>query len=577
MDAQRLLRFESFELDVRSRELRKGKQRIRLQEQPFEILRRMLERPGDVVTREELARHLWPKGTFVDFEHSLNAAVKRLRLALGDDADNPRFVETLPRRGYRFIGASASESTPRALAGPKVRLAVLPFVNLSTDDRDAYFADGLTEEMIAQLGQLCRDRIGIISRHSSMVFKDSGRRASDIGEALRADYLLEGSARREGDHVRITARLIESVSETHLWVETYEPDLTGYLSIQKDVAARIARSLAMELIPQEPHSPQPVSSNSAAYQSYLKGRYCWNMLADQGLESAIAHYDEATHLDPSFALAHVGMARALLLKAEYYRSTPRPALESARQSVKRVLDLDPALFEAHLALGEVRRMLEWDWRGAEAAYARAIVLNPSHESAHRAYGLLLAAQLRPEEAVRESERACDMDPLCVVVSSSGAAWVRYLTGDYETAIGRSREAVEIEPEYFAAHRVLAASYLATGRNRDGIEVLERAISAAGDDPVLLAWLAHAKAVSGQREEAVNLVQKLSSMSPACYVPGYHLALAFVGLGDSRATFAALERATLDADPALINLRAEPRFEPIRADNRYARLIELLGL
>jgi TolB-like protein len=575
-DTNRPLRFGSFELDVRSRELRNGTTCIRLQEQPFEILRMMLERPGAVVTRDELQQRLWPSGTFVDFEHSLNAAVKRLRSALGDDADNPRFVETLPRRGYRFIGL-AGESTPRSSAGPKVRLAVLPFVNLSTDDRDAYFADGLTEEMIAQLGQLCRGRIGVISRYSSMVFKDSGRRAREIGEALRADYLLEGSARREGDRVRITARLIESANETHLWVETYEPNLTDYLSVQKEVAARIARSLAMELMPGGPHSSQPVSSNSLAYQAYLKGRYCWNMLADQGVDSAVAHFAEAARLDPSFALAHVGMARAQVLKAEYYRSVPRQALESARQSVKRALDLEAGLFEAHLALAEVRRMLEWDWRGAESAYTQAIVLNPSHEGAHREYGLLLAGQLRSDEAIRESERACDMDPLCVVVSSSGAAWVRYLAGDYEIAIARSREAVEIEPEYFAAHRVLAASYLGTGRNRDAIAVLERAVAASGDDPVLLAWLAHARAVTGQSQDAADVMHRLSCLAATRHVPGYHLALALVGLGDTDAAFAALEQATVDADPALLNLRAEPRFEPIRNDVRYARLIELLGL
>ena len=256
---------------------------------------------------------------------------------------------------------------------------MLPFVDLSECSEHGYFADGLTEEMIAQLGQLCKSRIGVISRYSSMVFKDSNRRAREIGEALQVDYLLEGSARREGDRVRITARLVETASETHLWVETYESYLTDYLSVQTDVAARVARSLAMELIPDEPHVAQPVSSNAAAYQDYLKGRYYWNMLADQGVEPALVHFEQATQLDPSFALAYVGMARVQLLKAEYYGTMPRRVLEAARQSVKRALDLDPHLFEAHLALGEVRRMLEWDWRGAERAYAKAIVLNPSHE------------------------------------------------------------------------------------------------------------------------------------------------------------------------------------------------------
>src|SRR6187402_1850719 len=214
LDATPTLRFGAFELDVRLRELRRGTSRVRLQEQPFEILRLMLERPGDVVTREQLRQRLWPNGTFVDFEHSLNAAVKRLRAALGDDAENPRFVETLPRRGYRFI-ASLNAAEPAALpaaapATPRVRLAVLPFTNLSEDPGQDYFSDGLTEEMISQLGGLYRGRVGVLARWSSMVFKGTSRRASEIGEALRADYLLEGSVRRDGDRVRITARLVEA-------------------------------------------------------------------------------------------------------------------------------------------------------------------------------------------------------------------------------------------------------------------------------------------------------------------------------------------------------------------------------
>jgi TolB-like protein/DNA-binding winged helix-turn-helix (wHTH) protein len=234
-DASRLLRFESFELDVRSRELRKGKHRIRLQKQPFEILCLMLERPGDLVTREELAKQLWPQGTFVDFEHSLNAAVRRLRTALGDDAGNPRFVETLPRRGYRFIASLAGNGggvmMPVARPDYRIRIAVLPFTNPSAEASPDYLSDGLTEEIIMQLGRLGRGH---------------------IGETLLVDYLLEGSVRREGDRVRITAWLVNASSEIHLWTDVYERHLTDCLSVQADVAACIAGSLASELIPEQP-------------------------------------------------------------------------------------------------------------------------------------------------------------------------------------------------------------------------------------------------------------------------------------------------------------------------------------
>ena len=258
------MKFGSFELDVRLREFRAGSIRVRLQEQPFEILRLMLERPGDVVTREELRQRLWPAGTYVDFEHSLNAAVKRLRAALGDDAENPRFVETLPRRGYRFIARLDTAPAPASAPAKPVRprLAVLPFANLSEDPAQEYFSDGLTEEMILQLGSVSGGRVGVLARWSSMVFKGTTRRAREIGDALGADYLVEGSVRREGDRVRITARLVEAASETQLWSEAYERELTDCLVVQTDVAARIARSLATELSPPaERHAP----CDAAAY------------------------------------------------------------------------------------------------------------------------------------------------------------------------------------------------------------------------------------------------------------------------------------------------------------------------
>ena len=578
-DTGESLRYGSFELDTRSRELRTGATRICLQQQPFEILRMMLERPGRVVTREELQGRLWPNGTFVDYEHSLNAAIKRLRAALGDDADNPRFVETLPRRGYRFIARSDEEASARAAAAdlkpPKSRLVVLPFVDLGENGRDRYFADGLTEEMIAQLGQMYRDRIGVICRTSSMVFRDTAARAREIGEALRAEYLLEGSVRRQGDRVRISASLVNAATEAHLWTESYETTLADSLFVQQDVAARIARSLAVELAPQM--RPQPLSGNAEAHQAYLKGLHYWNMVADTGAEQAVEYLQRATQLDPASAAAHAALARARVLRAEYYNASPRTMLEAARVSAKRALDLDPTFFEAHLALGEVQRMLEWDWRGAETSYAKAIALNPSHAGPHRVYGLLLSALSRSAEAIRESERACDMDPFCVVSNASGAAWVRFVAGDYDAAIARAREGVELEPDYLPAHRILAASYLQAGRQNEAISELEDALANAGDDPMTIAALAHANAVTGQQRPALALIKKLTEGAQTRYTPSYHLALAYAGLGDADAALTSLEQAVVDRDPAVINVAVDPRLEPMRSDPGMIRLIDHLGL
>jgi TolB-like protein/Tfp pilus assembly protein PilF len=575
------LRFGSFELDVRSRELRRGETTVaRLQEQPFEILRMMLEHPGDVVTREELQQRLWPGGTFVDFEHSLNAAVKRLRAVLGDDASRPTFVETVPRRGYRFIAPFLDRSddiegeTPAP--SPAVRLAVLPFDNLSSDVAQEFFVDGLTEEMIGQLGEFCRTRIAIIARTSSMRFKDSGKGAREIGEALRADYLLEGAVRQARDRIRITARLVETAGETQMWSHTYELHVTDYLSVQKDVSEHIAKALSIRLAP-EPRDPASATKpTAAAYKAYLKGRYFWNLVGDAGVEQALQHLQRATGLDPSFAAAHGLLARVRILRAEYYDAFPRSELDAARQSAERALELDATLFEARLALGDVRRMKDWDWRGAEAEYIRAIDLNPSHEGARRLYGTLLAALARSTEAIDQTERACELDPLCVVASAGGAAWVRYLAGDHDNAIVRCLDAIEMEPRYLTAHRILAAAYLASGQAEKAVGVLERVL-ATDDNPLVMASLAHVHGMIGNRPAAVDLMDRLEGIGASRQVSPYYMALAYVGLGDTDAAFSALDRAAAERDPAVAYVAVEPRFEPIRSDGRFSPLRQRLGL
>ena len=575
-------RFGPFHLDVRERRLSRGSDVIPLRLKVFETLRVLVENAGRLVTKQELLDTVWPETTVE--ENNLNHNVSVLRKALADPATGQQYIETVPRVGYRFVapveGPIARETAvPDAAAGfnpALVRLAVLPFANLSPD-WDGCFADGLTEEMISQLGRLYRDRIGIISGSSSKLFRSAAMRAREIGEALRADYLLEGSIRRQGDRARITARLVEAASETHLWVETYESHLTDYLSMQLDVAGRIARSLALELDPDERNAQRPVSSNAAAYHAYLQGRYYWSMLADTGVDQALAYLERATELDPACALAHTALARARILQAEYYGALPRRALEGARQAAGRALELDPMLFEAHMALGEVRRLLDWDWRGAEAAYAQAIALNPSQDGPHRAYGLLLASLSKPDEAIRESERACEMDPMCAANNSSGAAWVRFLAGDYDAAIVRARRAVEVEPTYLAARRILAAAYLQSGRRSEAVAELETALTVAEDDPMVIAALAHARAVIGDGEAARDVLNKLIRLGERRHVPSYHLALALVGLGDADAAFAALERACAEGDPAITNLAVDPHLRPIRSDDRFTRLIERLGL
>jgi TolB-like protein/Tfp pilus assembly protein PilF len=569
-------RFGPFELDLRSRELRNGPHRVRLQEQPFEILRLLLERPGKVVTREDLRQRLWPEGTFVDFEHSLNAAVKRLRAVLGDAAEHPRFVETLPRRGYRFMAKVEADSEPgRPDPSPRVRLAVLPFSNLSEDSSQEFFSDGLTEEMIAQLGTLCRGTVGVVARWSSMAFKGSVQRAREIGELLRVDYLLEGSVRREGDRVRITARLVETTGETHLWSETYDRPTTDYLAVQADVAARTARSLALELMP-DAADVQARAPNAAAHQAYLKGRYYWNKADDDAIGQAIAYFAQALQMAPTFGAAHAALARAHIARGTYYEGVPRDAVAAGRASATQALDLDRRSSEAYVALADATRILDWNWSAAETAYAHALAVNPSSECAHRSYAVMLTALGRHTEAVREVTRASELDPLCLVTGSA-AAWLHYAAGDHAAAMDHCRYTLDLDPQCVSARRLLGAAYLLSGRDEEAVTELEKAVALAGDDAVALTWLAHAKAVTGDRRAALALVARVEALAPGRYVSGYHLGLAYAGLANHDAAFEALDRAWLDRDPALAGIAVEPRFSPVRTDARYERLLDRIHI
>jgi TolB-like protein/Tfp pilus assembly protein PilF len=548
----------------------------------------MLERPGDVVTREELRQRLWPDGTFVDFEHSLNAAIKRLRAALGDDADNPRFVETLHKRGYRFIAVVESEAQanrslhvvrpPVSKAEPErasVRLVVLPFTNLSNDPTQEYFSDGLTEEMITQIGRLCPGRLGVIARTSSMLFKRSAKSAREIGRELAADYLLEGSVRGEGERIRITAQLIETRTEVHLWAQTYDRAVGETLNLQTDVAAHIARSLAMELVPDQVDVlGRSTPRRTEAYQAYLKGRYHWNRGSLDGVWSAVSYYARALELDPEFAAAHSAIARARISLANYSREPGRTLLEQARASALRSIAIDPGISDAHLALAEIRRALEWNWRTAEDEYRTAIALSPSCEAAHRLYGHFLAAMSRFGEAKAEADRACDVDPFCLTVTTS-AAWVRYAAAEFDTAIDRSRHVLDMDAAHLPARRLLGAALLGAGKPDEA--VVELAAAAGGGDPVSLAWLAHAKALAGARDEAIEMVSRLEAEADNVYVSRYHLAIAHSGLGNRDAAFALLEKACEDRDPSVVNVNVESRFEPLRRDHRYAALLDQLGL
>ena len=573
-----VVRFGGVEVDMRLREVRRGKAgAVRLQEQPFQLLALMLDRPGDVVTREAIRQRLWPDGTSVDFEHSVNAAVKRLRAALGDDAVQPRFVETLPRLGYRFIGqlgrGAAAESQDGQPAKRRPRLVVLPFSNLSGEDTYDYFSDGFTEEMIAQLGHRFADRVGVLARTSAMLYKDARRGAADIGEILGVDYLVEGSIRIAGDRVRITAQLIETRGETHLWAHSYERPLVDCIAVQTDVAGEIANALTRELFPK----PTTASRTRVpgAYEAYLTGRFHWHRSGAEALRTAIVHYDRALAQDPGFSRAHSSRARAFVSLAEYYAIDPIEALQTARAAAERAVEIDADDCDGWVVLGEARRLLDTDPDGAHAAYRKALSLNPSSEAAHRYYAWFLGMRRPGAEALAAADRAFSLDPLCLVMQTS-AADVRYLAGDFEGSLTRSRHVLAMEPDFDRALRSGAAALVQLGRPDEAVglfeHVSEKAISSAS-----LAVKGCALAASGHADRARAIQRRLKRGAPGTVLSPYHLAALHVALGEPDAAFEQLGCACRVHDTWVDALGVDPRFASLRGDPRFAALRARLQL
>ena len=560
-----VVQFGGVAVDMRLREVRRGADAVRLQEQPFQLLALMLDRPGDVVTREDIRQRLWPDGTSVDFEHSVNAVVKRLRAVLGDDAAQPRFVETLPRVGYRFIGTlEGGETRPRVPApAPRPRLVVLPFTNLTGDPSHDYFIDGFTEELIAQLGHRCADRVGVLARTSAMLYKDARRGAADIGEALRVDFLVEGSVRVGGNRVRITAQLIETRGETHLWAHSYDREYGNCLAVQSEVAAEIAVELKRELFP--PAQAAVPTRVPGAHEAYLTGRFHWNRPGSVGLRTAVTYFDQAVAIDPGFGRAHSSRARAYLSLAEYYVMDGAEALRIARDSANRALAIDPDDGDALVVIGEARRVLDHDPAGARAAFEKVLALNPSSVAALRYYGWFLGVRRLDADAIAAADRAFSLDPLCIVMQMS-AADVRYLARDFEGALIRSRHALAMEPDSDRAMRSAAATLVQLGRGAEAVATFdaapERALSTAA-----LAVKGCALAAAGNVDKARAIARRLERAGKDRVVSPYFFAALHTALGDTEAAFAQLERACATGDPSLDAVGVDPRFSALHGDDR----------
>lgn len=473
--------------------------------------------------------------------------------------------------GSYLIGKRSS-----LVAAKKIRVAVLPFKNLNADTEQDYFSDGLTEEMIAQLGRIRPDMLGIIGRTSAMLYKSTDKSLTEIGTELQADYLLEGSVRREGDRVRITAQLIDAKDQTHLWAETYDRNTDEALTLQAEVAAQVAGSLAPRLLSANASMPaRYVTNNPIALESYLKGRYLWNRGAD-GFAKSIEHFEAAIGADPQFALAYAGLAEAWAMTSRYGMRPPKDCFPQAKEAAERAVGLDPSLAEAHAAMAVVKFYWEWDWDGAEREFVRAIELSPALAEAHHGYAHFLSLMGRHDEAITEIKRAQELEPLSAAINSD-AGWFYYRARRYEEAIAECRRVLEIEPGFSSAETCIVDTLEKQGRYEEARQTMQRFLEGRPAPRTLEALKTPDPKEALERVSLLRLEVLKERISGKHYVSPYAFAAVYARLNRADDAFEWLEAAYRARDQVVLLLKVHPLFDSIRSDARYAEMLRRAGL
>lgn len=622
--AQAHVRFAEFEVDLQSGELRKSGTAIRLPPQPFKVLSLLATNPGHVVTREEIQRHVWGDEVAVHFDQGLNHCIRQIRTALEDDAEHPRFVQTLPKRGYRFVG-QLSEETPEEKAlspalkstqvlkpdyrtysrwmrlgfvlvatmllavlfiaksywpeakstSEKVTLLVLPLVPMSAGEDHKYFADGMTETLITELAQLTRLRV--VSRTSAMQFKGMERPLPELVKNLGVDVVVEGSVVRSGDRVRITAQLINAQTDTHLWAQSYERDLRDVLSLQRELARAIAQEIKVQLTPSEQarlSAAPPV--NPRAYEPYLKGRYYWNKRTVEDLKKGLEYFQEAIAKDPEYAPAYAGLADSYNLLGYWGALPATEAYPKATKAALRAIAIDVTLAEAHTSLADIKANYEWKWSEAEEQYRHAIKLSPRYAVARQWFASFLAARGKVVEAIAEAERARDLEPLSPILNNN-LGWVYYLARRYDDSAEQFKGIIELEPDFVLARRNLARTLTQKGQFSDAEREFNRAQELAGDSASLQAELGYFYAVSGRKDEALRIAEGLKRTARGSYVSPYWIALVYSGLNDKTEAIGWLRTALRHRSGGLVFLNVDPRFDNLRSDPRFEALLKEMGL
>ena len=629
-----IIRFEDYELDPTVFELRRAGSVVRLERIPFQLLLHLAQSRERVVTREEILEAIWGKNVFVDADNSINTAVRKIRQALKDDPDNPRYVRTVPGRGYRFAAeiapAPAALPPPRqevaappppgppargkpmprwiifgvlaavlivaalvarphvlrpsGAASPKIMIVVLPFLNLSNNPQEDFFADGMTEEMITQLGSLDPQRLGVIARTSSMQYKGAHKSAEQIARELGVKYLLEGSVRREGERVRVTAQLIQASDQTHVWAGDFDRDQSGVLKLQSDVALAISSKIDLTLSPPaRARLSEAPALNAPAHEAYLQGLHDWDLRTKPAAVRAIAEFQHAIALDPNYAPAHAALARAYSLAPVVDAMSSMESMPKAKEAALHAIALDPSLATGHTTLGFVKAHYEFDWTGAQREYLRALDLNPNDAYAHMFYSNSYLSPLgRHAEAIEEMQKAIAIDPFSAPVESFlGRTYI--WSRQYDKALAQFRKCAEMFPGFAIDHERIAQLHAFMGRFDDAISEDTKARLLSGEDQKSAlqkeAALRHAWATSGPQGYWKKLLEltRMPDNPPETYLSLVGTATIYVQLGEKSKALECLEEAYEQRSLAMTEIAIEPAFDSLRSDAKFQNLLHRVGL
>jgi TolB-like protein/DNA-binding winged helix-turn-helix (wHTH) protein len=631
---------DDLELNARIYQLRRSGRVVKLERIPMELLLLLVEQRGQLVTREQIIERVWGKDVFLDTDNSINAAIRKIRYVLKDDPEQPRFVQTVTGRGYRFIapvqeavaapaperagprpplpaettGAQATDESSNAGLRPpspslrirlgliaafallivafgaylqsrsrahlpsppgRIMLAVLPFENLTGDAAQDYLSDGMTEEMITQLGNLDPSHLGVIARTSVMHYQHSRAPLEQIGRDLGVQYVLEGSLRRDAGNVRITAQLIQMKDQSHLWARQYDRELKGLLTLQGEIAHEIADEIQLTLgaplkLNTAHRTVSPSTASYEAYDLYLKGRYFWNKRTFEGFQQAAGYFQQAIAKDPNYARAYAGLADTFGLISVWQWGPPTELMPKARNAAVKALELDENLAEAHTSLALIAEDYDYDWQTAEKEFRRAIQLDPGYATAHQWYAECLSRQGRFEEALAESERARQLDPLSLIIATDHAA-VLFYARQYDRAIAQFRAVLDMDPHFSRATMIIGA-YVEEGRFAEALEEVKRGLP-PDDSPWTVATKAYVYGRWGQTALAEHELAKLKRM--ARYQDS-DLLLAYLGTGRKDQAIAVLQKAYAEHN-TFLDLKVHPAYDPLRSDPRFQDLLRHVGL